>query len=453
MKDYDVVVIGSGPGGYIAAIRAAQLGLKTACVEKETSLGGTCLNVGCIPSKTLLTSTEHYAWIRSESAKQGILCSEVSVDFSQLMKRKAQVVAGLTQGIESLFKQHGVTSIQGAARFESPTIIEVGSQKIEASHFILATGSEPISLPFMPFDEKRVLSSTGALALDHIPKKMIVIGGGAIGLELASVYNRLGTSVVVVEMLDRICANMDDAVSKTLLQTLKKQGMQFLLGAKVTKSVVGASEITLSVEKEGKEEELQADIALVAVGRRPYSQGLGLEKLGIQMNKGLVVVDSHFRTSLPHIYAIGDLVDGPMLAHKASEEGYAVADLIAGHAAQVNYMAIPNVIYTHPEVASVGMTEQEARAIDWEVSIGTSSFRANPRARCNDYTEGFVKVIGAGKNKQMVGMHIVGPQASELIQIGMIAIQKKATLAEMAHSAFAHPTLSEAIKEACQAAL
>ena len=453
--NYDVAVIGAGPGGYVAALRAAQLGLSVVCIEKEKSVGGTCLNVGCIPSKTLLHTTEYYAWLRDGSQEMGIISQEPSVDFEKMMQRKDQVIQGLVQGIHGLFKRSGVTHVEGLAHFVNPHQVEVsqktGSQLIRANAFILATGSEPTPLPFAPFDEKVILSSTGALSLPSVPKKMVVIGGGVIGVELASVYKRLGSDVTVVEMLDRICPTLDDAISKALLQILKKQGINFLLGAKVSEikrdPKGGASIVLEPLQK------LEADVVLVAIGRRPYSQSLGLAEIGVNLNRGFVTVDGNFHTSVPHIYAIGDLIDGPMLAHRASDEGRVVAEIIAGRASKMNYMTIPNVIYTHPEVASVGLTEAEAKAMNLSCVVGTASFRANARARCNGYAEGFVKVIGAGPELTLVGMHIIGPQASELIAEGVIAIEKRATLMDIANAPHAHPTLSETIKEACEAAL
>lgn len=458
-KKNDVVVIGSGPGGYVAAIRAAQLGFNVTCVEKEKALGGTCLNVGCIPSKSLLQSTEHYDWIRNKCQEHGISCKDVSMDFSQLMKRKEQVVGGLTQGVASLFKRHNITHLQGTARFLAPHTIEISSgikrETLDSEYFILATGSEPIPLPFLPFDEKVVVSSTGALSLPSIPKRMVIIGGGVIGVEIASVYRRLGTDVTIVEMLDSICVAMDDAVSKALLQILKKQDLKFHLGSKVTKAErTKGGGVSLTVQQGDQTMQLETDVVLVAIGRRPYSTDLRLLEIGVQMQKGFVKIDSDFRSSLPHIFAIGDLIDsGPMLAHRASAEGVAVAEIIAGQSPKINYMAIPNVIYTHPEVAALGMTESEARKTGKEIVIGTAYFRGNPRARCNGDTDGFVKVIGAGKENYLVGMHILGPQASELIDAGMVAIEKRATLSELANYPHAHPTLAECIKEACGQAL
>lgn len=450
MPKFDLVVIGSGPGGYVAAIRAAQLGLKTACVEKEKTLGGTCLNVGCIPSKALLQSTEHLEWLEHDSALHGIVCKSVSYDFSKMMARKNQVVSSLVSGIDQLFKQHGVTRLSGAARFISENRIQVESEEIESEKFILATGSEPISLPFLPFDEKVIVSSTGALALTKVPQKLVVVGAGVIGVELASVYRRLGSEVTIIEMLDHICPTMDPALSKGLLQSLKKQGLTFMLSTKVAKSQQSKGKVTLSLEPQGQ---IDGDVVLVAIGRRPYTKGLDLEKIGVQIHKGFVLVDNQFRTNKEHIYAIGDLIEGPMLAHRASEEGNAVAELIAGHQSLVNYISIPQVIYTHPEAASVGMTESEAKATGLEIKTGTAYFRANARARCNGFTEGFVKVIGAGPEMRLVGLHILGPQASELINSGVVAMDKRASLRDLALSPCAHPTLSESIKEASVQAL
>lgn len=453
-KEFDVVVIGSGPGGYVAAVRAAQLGLKTACVEKEPALGGTCLNVGCIPSKALLTSSEHYAWLQNDSKEHGINVDGAKVDFAQMMKRKGSVVKGLTDGIASLFKKHNVERFVGTAKFISPNAIQVGNETIQGKNFIIATGSAPIELPFLKFDEKQIVSSTGALALTSIPQKMVVIGGGVIGVELASVYKRLGAQVTVVEMLDQICIAMDPAISRALQQSLKKQGIEFILPAKVISGEKKGNEIVLTIEANNEKKQLNADVVLVSIGRKPYTAGLDLEKALLRTNSlGQLDVDGLFRTSQTHIYAIGDLIDGPMLAHKASEEGYVVAGIIGGKSAAVNYMTIPNVIYTNPEAAAVGMTEKEAKDAGLETFTGQAFFRGNPRARCQGDQDGLVKVVGDKTSGKLVGMHILGPHASEMIGEGVVAIKKHMTIKSLAHTSHAHPTLSEAIMEACYNAI
>lgn len=456
--EYDVAVIGSGPGGYVAAIRAAQLGLKTVCIEKNKTFGGTCLNIGCIPSKTLLQSTEYYDWLLHESKELGITAKDPSIDFGQIMQRKLKVVEGLVTGVAGLFKRNNIFSVNGAARLKSPNQIEVynGNSKttVEADHIILATGSEPIPLPFLPFNETNVVSSEGALSLPKIPKKLLVIGAGVIGVEIGSVYKRLGSDVTFVEMMDTICPGMDATLCKSLQRILEKQGLVFHLSSQVVKGDIGKETVTLSVKKGDETLNLNGDVVLVAVGRKPYSDGLGLADIGVKTTKkGLVEIDGNFHTSVENIFAIGDLIEGPMLAHKASEEGTAAAEIIAGLHPRVNYMAIPSVIYTHPEVASLGMTEKEARDIGFNLKIGISYFKGNPRARCSGYTEGFVKVIGEESTGKLVGMHIIGAHASEMIGEGVLAIEKEATLETVANASHAHPTLCEAIKEAAQAAL
>lgn len=451
---FQVIVIGSGPGGYVAAIRAAELGLKVACVEKMDTLGGTCLNVGCIPSKALLQSSESYEWIVKSSKEQGVNVEGVSFDFPAMMKRKEGIVKQLVNGVAGLFKANGITHLKGTAKFTSAEEVEIDGKIFFADNFIIATGSEPIALPFLPFDEKVVLSSTGVLSLPDVPKKMAVIGGGAIGVELASVYRRLGTEITVIEMLETITSTMDASLCKQLLQSLKKQGIEFLLGAKVSAAKVFKNGVNLTIEHREKTLTIEADAVLVCVGRKPYTKGLNLEAVGVALSpKGLITVDANFRTSLPNIYAIGDVIDGPMLAHKASHEGMAVAEILAGKQAFLNYMSIPNVVYTHPEVASVGLTEAEAKEAGLDFKLGTSFFRGNPRARCSGDIEGFVKVIGDAKSGRLIGMHIIGPHASELIAEGMIAMEMKATIEDIVHASHAHPTLAEAIMEACQKAL
>lgn len=448
MKHYDVAIIGSGPGGYVAAIRCAQLGLKTCCIEKNPTLGGTCLNVGCIPSKDLLHSSEMYWKIQKEAASHGIHVKDLSLNFSEMMLRKEKTIGGFTKGIEGLFKKNKVDWMKGTAKLKSAHEITVGEETIEAASIILATGSEPIALPFLPFDEKKILSSTGALALDRIPKKLLVVGAGVIGVELGSVYQRLGSQVTFIEFLDRICPAFDAALSKGLQKSLTSQGMTFHLSHKVLKADI-SEETTLFVQGPTGEVSFTADAVLVAVGRKPVSENLGLEALEIKRDaKGFILIDASFRTSQPHIFAIGDLVEGPMLAHKASEEGIAVAELIAGHIPTLDYFSIPNVVYTYPEVASVGLTEEEVKAHGLSYKSSTFPFKANSRARCTGEDEGFVKILAEEKTHRILGVHILGPHASELIAEAVFAIASRATADQLADTCHAHPTLSEALKEA-----
>ena len=444
---YDVVIIGAGPGGYVAAIRAAQKGMKVACIEKEATLGGTCLNVGCIPSKALLHSSEYFIRVAEEGAEHGIIAENIKVDLKRMMERKSTIVKGLTDGIAFLFKKNKVDWIQGEASFLSPNKLQVGNLEVEGKSIIIATGSEPTPLPFLPFDEKKVLSSTGALSLKKIPKKMLVIGAGVIGLELGSVFRRLGSEIEVVELLDRVIPPFDQDLSKAAGQIFKKQGIKFHLSAKVNAGKVDKNGVTLELDNLT----LKGDVVLVSIGRRPFTAGLGLEKIGL--GNGQVPIDSTFQTQVPHVYAIGDVVDGPMLAHKASEEGIAVIDYLAGEKTTLNYMAIPNVMYTWPEVAAVGMTEEEAKKHMLTLQMGSFPFKANPRARCSGDPEGLVKIIAEKSSQKIIGMHIIGPSASEMIGEGVLAIEKGMTLSEIAHASHAHPTCSEAIKEAALAAL
>lgn len=445
---YDVIVIGSGPGGYVAAIRASQLGLKTACVEKSPTLGGTCLNVGCIPSKALLHSSEFYYKMQHEAAGLGISVKSASADFSKMMERKAKTVAGFTKGIEGLFKKNKIDWLKGHGKLKGSHTIEVNGESHEAGSIILATGSEPAGLPFLPFDEKKVLSSTGALSLPSIPTKLLVIGAGVIGVELGSVYSRLGSEVVFIEFLDRICPAFDSALSKGLLKSLTAQGMSFHLSHKVVKADLSQG-VNLTVQGPEKESVFTGDAVLIAVGRKPYSENLGLETAGIQKNaKGFVQIDASFRTSQPHIFAIGDLVEGPMLAHKASEEGIAVAELIAGHRPTLDYLSIPNVAYTYPEAAGAGLTEEEIKARGLAYKSATFPFKANSRARCTGEEEGFVKILAEEKSRKLIGIHILGAHASELIAEAALAIARRLTADELGDTCHAHPTLSEAIKEA-----
>lgn len=445
--DYDVVIIGSGPGGYVAAIRAAQLKLKTAVVEMNKVLGGTCLNVGCIPSKSLLHSTELLWTIAHDAANLG-LDAQAKANFGHMMARKSKVVTSFNQGIDLLFQKNKIKRYTGVGSLVDPHTISIDKKEtITAQNIILATGSEPISLPFLPFDEKRVVSSTGALSLPEVPQKLLVIGAGVIGVELGSVYSRLGSSVTFIEFLDRICPTFDLDVSKAFQQILEKQGMTFHLSSKVT-----GAELSDKVRLKVETQTFDGDVVLVSIGRRPYTTSLNLEAVGIQPNpKGFIPIDTRFRTSVPHIYAIGDLVDGPMLAHKASEEGVAVAELIAGHQPLINYLTIPSVVYTHPELASVGLTEADAKALNLEIKTGSFPFKVNSRAKCTGEEEGFVKILAHAKTDHILGMQILGAHASELIAAGAVAIENKMKALDLANMPFAHPTLSEAIKEAALA--
>ncbi len=445
MESYDVIVIGSGPGGYVAAIRCAQLGLKTACVEKDPNLGGTCLNVGCIPSKALLHSTETYYNLLKQGPDLGI-DAKSTFNFPQMMKRKETIVKGFNQGIAGLLQKNKITHIQGLASFTSPTTISVSGKEYTARHFIIATGSEPTPLPFLPFNEKTILSSTGALSLPQAPKKMLVIGAGIIGVELGSVYSRLGTEVKFIEFLDRICPTLDPTLSKALQKILENQGLTFQLSSKVT--AANGKSITYT-NPDGKEATESADVILVSIGRRPYTQDLALDKAQIQTDeKGRIPINSRLQTSQSHIYAIGDVVDGPMLAHKASEEGVLAAEIISGLHPHLEYMTIPSVVYTHPEVAAVGLTEPEAKALNLPLKIGQFPFKANSRARATNEDEGFIKLIAHAEKNTILGVHILGAHAGELIAEAALAIQKRATTLDIIHTSHAHPTLSEALKEA-----
>lgn len=456
-EQVDVAVIGSGPGGYVAAIRAAQLGLKTACIEKDPVLGGTCLNVGCIPSKALLHSSEMLYKINHQAASLGIELTKASPNFAKMMERKQKIVSSFNQGVAFLFKKNKILTFTGKASLTSPSTIEIisssGKQSLQARSIILATGSEPIALPFLPFDEKQVVSSTGALALKEVPKKLVVIGAGIIGVELGSVYHRLGSEVVFVEFLDKICPTLDETISKQFLQILTKQGMSFHLSSKVTGAEKSKGGISLQVEqKVGGVIKLEADVVLVSIGRKPYTGGLGLEKVGIAVNpKGFIPIDGQFHTHVPNIFAIGDIVDGPMLAHKASEEGIACAEIIAGHHPIMDYISIPNVVYTSPEAAGVGFTEKEAKDLGLSVKVGSCSFKANSRARCTGEEEGLVKIIAEETSGKLLGIHIVGAHASELIAECAVALAQRLTAFELAAISHAHPTLAEAIKEAALA--
>lgn len=454
-EHFDVVVIGSGPGGYVAAIRAAQLGMKTACVEKQKELGGTCLNVGCIPSKALLYSSELYWKIQHESKLHGIEITDSRLNFGKMMQRKEQIIATFNQGIKSLFQKNKITHLNGkACLLNSQTVqIEGDSEKqISANAIILATGSEPISLPFLPFDERKILSSTGALSLPNVPKKLLVVGAGIIGVELGSVYARLGAEVVFIEFMDRVCPTLDASLCKELKRLLEQQGMRFFLSSKVTGAQISDTVSLQVLLSDQTTQEMHADATLVCIGRKPYTQGLGLEKVGIATtDKGFVKINGSFRTNISSIFAIGDIVDGPMLAHKASEEGVAVAEILAGHSPTIEYAAIPSVVYTEPEVASVGLSEEDAKKYGLDFRIGTFYFKANSRAQCTGETHGFVKMLAESKTDTLLGVHIIGAHASELIAEAAVCLQKRCTCQEIATTPHAHPTLSEALKEAALA--
>ncbi|PIS00304.1 MAG: dihydrolipoyl dehydrogenase [Chlamydiae bacterium CG10_big_fil_rev_8_21_14_0_10_35_9] len=449
MRDYQVAVIGAGPGGYVAAIKASQLGLKTVCIEKRKTLGGTCLNVGCIPSKCLLHSSELFFQSKYHFSHHGIDTPNVHFDFSKMQTRKNEVVKSFVQGIDFLFKKNKVEHIEGYAKLVDPYTIEVEGKKVTADNIILATGSEPIELDFLKFDEKKVVSSTGALELSSIPKKMAIVGAGIIGVELGSVFSRLGASVEFVEFLDRICPTFDKDISDAAYKVFTKQGMKFSLSHKVTSAKVDNEQVFLQVEGAKKTKELQADTVLVAIGRKPNSSHLGLEKVGIQRTeKGFIRVNDCFQTNYPHIFAIGDVIGGQMLAHKASEEGICVVEFIKGTTLKLSYVAIPSVAYTYPEIASVGFMEKVLQEKNIPYKSFSFPMKANSRAKCTGQEEGFVKVLGHKTDKTLLGVHIIAANASELIGEAAVAIQKKMTIDELANTPHAHPTLSEAIKEA-----
>lgn len=453
---YDLIVIGAGPGGYVAAIRAAQLGLKTALVEKNGTLGGTCLNIGCIPSKALLASSEHAYHARHHLADHGVLVENVKVDLGKMMKRKENVVSNLTKGIQFLMKKNKVDVFQGIGRLEGTQSVSVekGKEKqtLSARYILLATGSVPIELPFLPFDGKRVISSDQGIALTEVPKSLLVIGAGAIGLELGSVWSRLGTKVDVIEFLPRIAPGFDLEVATSLQKSLEKQGLSFHLGTQVKAGKIKASSVELQTLQGETEKKFEAEIVLVAIGRRPYSEGLGLETAGIQLTeRKRVAINHHWQTSVPNIYAIGDLVDGPMLAHKAEEEGVAVAEHLAGKPGHVNYQIIPGVIYTSPELASVGLTEEAAKKQNISYKVGKFPFSVNGRALASGATEGLVKIIADAKTDRILGVHIVASIASELISEAVTIMEFSGSAEDLARTIHAHPTMSEVMKEAALA--
>lgn len=447
----DIAVIGSGPGGYTAAIRAAQLGMKVVCIEQMQTFGGTCLNIGCIPSKALLETTRYYSFMKEHANSLGIEAQSLSINFAKMMERKNSVVKGITDGVKGLLKKNGVETLLGRGIVTGPNSIQVEKQTVEARHIILATGSLPGALSFLPFDEKKVISSTGALSLENVPQKLVVVGAGVIGVELGSVFARLGSQVSFIEMLPQICGSLDQTIHHQFLALLKKQGLLFHLETSLKKAELKQEKIILTAENKGGVLSLEADVVLVAVGRKPASENLGIELK--KATSGHILVDDHFRTSVPSIYAIGDLIQGPMLAHRASEEGALVAELIAGHDGKIDYMTLPNIIYTHPEFASVGFSEQEAKGFGLEVMTGLCSLKSNGRAKAADDNEGLVKIIGDKASGKLLGVHILAYAASEMIGEGVMAIKSRMTVEDLACAFHGHPTLSEAIKEACLQAL
>ena len=456
---YDLIVIGGGPGGYVAAIRAAQLGLHVACVEKRESLGGTCLNIGCIPSKALLSSSEKFAEAGHALAAHGVKVSGVELDLPTMMAHKDAVVADNTNGIDFLFKKNKIDRHLGTGRITAVGKVEVvpvtgDAQTLDTKAILIATGSDSMPLPGIEIDEERIVTSTGALTLSEVPKHLVVVGAGAIGLEMGSVWGRLGAKVTVVEFLDRITPGMDGEVAKNFQRILKKQGFEFRLGTKVTAAEKLKTKIKLTVEpaEGGDAESLDCDVVLVAIGRRPYTEGLGLEAVGVDTdNRGFITIDAHYQTNVEGIFAIGDCVPGPMLAHKAEDEGVACAEIIAGETGHVNYDAIPAIVYTWPEVASVGQTEEQLKEAGIDYKVGKFPFSANGRARAANDTDGFVKLLADANTDQLLGAHILGPDAGTLIHEIVVGMEFGAAAEDIARTCHGHPTLNEAVKEAALA--
>ena len=453
-ESFDVIIIGAGPGGYVCALRAAQLGLRTACVEKRETLGGTCLNIGCIPSKALLMSSENFEEATHGFKDHGVIVESVRLDLARMQARKGEVVTANVKGVEFLFKKNKVTWLKGEGRITGPGKVNVGGIEYEANSIVIASGSESIPLPGVEVDEKVIVSSTGALELDQVPGHLVVIGGGYIGLELGSVWRRLGAEVTVVEFLDRLVPGMDAEIGKTFERVLGKQGIKFRLETKVTavkKTGAGAS-LTVEPAEGGAAATLTADVVLVAIGRRPFYQGLGLEAAGVALDeRKRVKIDAHYATNVPGIYAIGDVVSGPMLAHKAEEEGVAMAEILAGQAGHVNYGVIPGVVYTWPEVASIGATEEMLKAEGRAYNVGKFPFTANGRARAMGATDGFVKILADKTSDEILGAHIIGPDAGTLIAEIATAMEFGASSEDVARTCHAHPSLNEAVKEAAMA--
>ncbi len=456
---YDVTVIGSGPGGYVAAIRCAQLGMKTAIVEKYDSLGGTCLNVGCIPSKALLDSSEHYHNATAHFREHGILLDEIKLDMHQMIQRKNEVVKQTSDGVGFLMKKNNIDVYHGLGSFINEHDIAIkasdgSEQKISSEHIIIATGSKPASLPFIKLDKKRVITSTEALNLTKVPKHLLVIGGGVIGVEIGSVFARLGANVSVIEFLDGLIPTMDKTMGKELQKSLKKLGFEYYFNHKVTEVTARGSKVFLKAENaSGEMIDLEGDYCLVSIGRKPYTEGLGLENAGLELNdRGQVPVDEHLRTNKKHIYAIGDVVKGAMLAHKAEEEGVFVAETIAGQKPHMNYLLIPGVVYTWPEVASVGYTEEELKAKGITYKSGTFPFKASGRARASMDTDGLIKVLAHMDTDEILGVHMIGPRAADMIAEAVVAMEFRASAEDISRMSHAHPTFTESFKEACLAA-
>ena len=452
-ETYDLVIIGAGPGGYVGAIRAAQLGMKVGVVEKRARLGGTCLNVGCIPSKALLHSSEKYREALHGFAKHGIK-AKVELDLATMLKRKDGVVEQLTKGVAFLFKKNKIDHLQGHGTIKATGLVEVDGKPIKAKAIVIATGSESTPLPGVTIDEKRIVTSTGALELAEVPKTLVVVGAGYIGLEMGSVWSRLGAKVTVVEFLERITPGMDGEIARHFQRILEKQGLVFKLGSKVTAAKPGKDGVALTIEpaKGGAAESLEADIVLVAIGRRPYVEGLGLEALGVARDKrGFIQVDAHFQTNVPGIYAIGDAIPGPMLAHKAEDEGVALAEMLAGQAGHVNYETVPGIVYTWPEVATVGKTEEQLKEAGVAYKAGKFPFTANSRAIANDERDGFVKILADAKTDRILGAHIIGAEAGDMIHSVVNVMEFGGAAEDLARSFHAHPTYNVAVREAALA--
>jgi len=459
MPDCDVAIIGGGPGGYVAAIRAAQLGLNAVCIEMDKTLGGTCVNVGCIPSKALLSSSEHYEFARLHAAEHGVKLGEVALDLPTMMKRKDTVVGQNTKGIEFLFRKNKITWAKGRGTLRKGNVVDVAgddgkTESWKAKSVIIATGSVPVELPFLKFDEKRVLSNVGALTIESVPKHLVVIGGGVIGLELGSVWRRLGAKVSVVELMPTILPGNDEEIVREADKVFRKQGLDIRVGTKVTGAQLEKTKVLINIEKDEKKETLEADHVLVSVGRKPSLLGIDAEGLGLKLGKrGEIVVDDQLRTNLPNVYAIGDAVGGKLLAHKAEEEGVIAAEVIAGHKVHMDYRSMPSVVYTWPEIATVGLAEHEVKESGRKYKTGKFPFSANGRARTSGDTSGFIKFIADAETDELLGAHMIGPNVSEMIQEAVLAFEYRGSSEDIGITVHSHPTLSEAVKEAALAVL